>query len=538
MESVVSPSPPPPPGVGVHVQAPKNTRKELPAIKVHDMHKVKVKRMRAIFDFNSEEEWALRFKKGDLIQIVEQQEPELDAKNSAAWWEGKIGERTGLFPTNYCEIIEIQKAPLIKMKTDSVHPSIRYLQDMCFLVKQSSQPAPLQVDTISDPHKNESGKDEFSSTTRPKPSTLRGTESKRKSVRTAVMMEELDQVSKKLEAETARRKKISDKMKNYKRKYRQLQSQQVGGVDAKKKEKQSRQDPEEKLEESIMTKKLEKNLKKEAKKRKKAEEDNVILQKKYEELQKEFSSRAGVETELQSVKEKLTTTEEDLKVMTTRVKPFKDGEDDVYKALLFTLSKEDMIKRLLSISFGESAVSNLDLHALSAVEKKIYRKSTSEIPTISREEKQINNEVQQLFLLPRSKSPTANREQNGKVDTQTKRDEPDTTVQQTTEKSGSVNGVSNVRKKFEGQKAFYRKELSEFREKGDGKGDRVLNTMQVFTQQNSVSNIQPQLPPMNSPKMTDLIKTFEQKATVAKVHKQLLTGGRRMSVYEVHADKI
>lgn len=32
--------------------------------------------MRAVYDFDSKEEWALKLKRGDIIEIVEQQEPD------------------------------------------------------------------------------------------------------------------------------------------------------------------------------------------------------------------------------------------------------------------------------------------------------------------------------------------------------------------------------------------------------------------------------------------------------------------------------
>jgi hypothetical protein len=76
--------------------------------KVHDLNKVRVKKMRAIWDFEANEEWALSLKKGDIVDVIEQDE--IDG-SGASWWEGSITSnntiRAGLFPSNYCEIVEI-----------------------------------------------------------------------------------------------------------------------------------------------------------------------------------------------------------------------------------------------------------------------------------------------------------------------------------------------------------------------------------------------------------------------------------------------
>lgn len=48
--------------------------------------------MKALFDFKPQEDNELEFKKGDLIEVIEQ---------DGDWWRGRMGAEEGLFPANY-----------------------------------------------------------------------------------------------------------------------------------------------------------------------------------------------------------------------------------------------------------------------------------------------------------------------------------------------------------------------------------------------------------------------------------------------------
>lgn len=52
--------------------------------------------MKALFDFNPQEENELQFKKGEIIEVVEQDDPN--------WWKGRLQGREGLFPSNYVAV--------------------------------------------------------------------------------------------------------------------------------------------------------------------------------------------------------------------------------------------------------------------------------------------------------------------------------------------------------------------------------------------------------------------------------------------------
>ncbi|XP_039263250.2 growth factor receptor-bound protein 2-like [Styela clava] len=52
---------------------------------------------RALFDFIVKEEGELGFKRGDLIKI--------DDTSDLSWWSGILDGRTGIFPSNYVQII-------------------------------------------------------------------------------------------------------------------------------------------------------------------------------------------------------------------------------------------------------------------------------------------------------------------------------------------------------------------------------------------------------------------------------------------------
>lgn len=64
--------------------------------------------MKALHDFDPQDEGDLRLSAGDLIQII-------DTPNSKTlppgWLVGKVGERRGTFPSNYCEIVPAAPGP-------------------------------------------------------------------------------------------------------------------------------------------------------------------------------------------------------------------------------------------------------------------------------------------------------------------------------------------------------------------------------------------------------------------------------------------
>lgn len=55
---------------------------------------------RALYTFDADQEGDLAFKKGDIITITKRTESAED------WWTGKIGDRTGIFPSNYVEVVQ------------------------------------------------------------------------------------------------------------------------------------------------------------------------------------------------------------------------------------------------------------------------------------------------------------------------------------------------------------------------------------------------------------------------------------------------
>jgi SH3 domain-containing YSC84-like protein 1 len=54
---------------------------------------------RALFTFDADQEGDLGFKKGDIITITKRTD------NAEDWWTGRIGDRAGIFPSNYVEAL-------------------------------------------------------------------------------------------------------------------------------------------------------------------------------------------------------------------------------------------------------------------------------------------------------------------------------------------------------------------------------------------------------------------------------------------------
>lgn len=52
--------------------------------------------VRALFDYQGQQEDELTFKEGDVIKIL---------SKDGEWWKGKNGDQEGVFPANYVEVI-------------------------------------------------------------------------------------------------------------------------------------------------------------------------------------------------------------------------------------------------------------------------------------------------------------------------------------------------------------------------------------------------------------------------------------------------
>jgi son of sevenless-like protein len=53
--------------------------------------------VRALYDFSSDDQTSLSFRRGDTIQVITQLE--------SGWWDGVINDTRGWFPSNYCQVI-------------------------------------------------------------------------------------------------------------------------------------------------------------------------------------------------------------------------------------------------------------------------------------------------------------------------------------------------------------------------------------------------------------------------------------------------
>jgi growth factor receptor-binding protein 2 len=62
---------------------------------LRDMKSKEESTVKALYDFDAQEEGELSLKKGDVIKII--------SKPDQNWWKGKIGDREGLFPAPYVE---------------------------------------------------------------------------------------------------------------------------------------------------------------------------------------------------------------------------------------------------------------------------------------------------------------------------------------------------------------------------------------------------------------------------------------------------
>lgn len=59
---------------------------------------VRKPQVRALYDYDARDTDELTFKDGQIIELV--------SEDPSGWWQGKIGPKTGLFPSNYVEKIQ------------------------------------------------------------------------------------------------------------------------------------------------------------------------------------------------------------------------------------------------------------------------------------------------------------------------------------------------------------------------------------------------------------------------------------------------
>lgn len=58
---------------------------------------------KALYDFDAEDDDELDFKEGDVMSIVDQEDPN--------WWDAELNGRKGKVPSNYLEIVKRGNAP-------------------------------------------------------------------------------------------------------------------------------------------------------------------------------------------------------------------------------------------------------------------------------------------------------------------------------------------------------------------------------------------------------------------------------------------
>lgn len=53
--------------------------------------------VKALYDYNADDQTSLSFRKGDIIQVLNQLE--------TGWWDGIMNDIRGWFPSNYCAVV-------------------------------------------------------------------------------------------------------------------------------------------------------------------------------------------------------------------------------------------------------------------------------------------------------------------------------------------------------------------------------------------------------------------------------------------------
>ena len=64
----------------------------------NDNFHLQKKKAKCLFDFKSESDEELGFRKGDEVEILE----ELDEN----WWKGRLNDQEGLFPATYVQVLD------------------------------------------------------------------------------------------------------------------------------------------------------------------------------------------------------------------------------------------------------------------------------------------------------------------------------------------------------------------------------------------------------------------------------------------------
>ncbi|KAH7106442.1 SH3-domain-containing protein [Auriculariales sp. MPI-PUGE-AT-0066] len=72
--------------------------------------------LRALWDWEDDND--LSFKAGDRIELIEETSPE--------WWTGRMGSRTGLFPSNYVEKLPDHPKHINRLSSQHMSPSASY----------------------------------------------------------------------------------------------------------------------------------------------------------------------------------------------------------------------------------------------------------------------------------------------------------------------------------------------------------------------------------------------------------------------------
>lgn len=101
-------------------------------IEAQDFHKYKIKRMKSLYDFQQpDKDWVLSFNKGEIIEVLEQNR---NKEVPNLWWQGKSENsgKVGIFPANYCEIIELVEVQRVFVDRSKVSPFIISMQQLCF----------------------------------------------------------------------------------------------------------------------------------------------------------------------------------------------------------------------------------------------------------------------------------------------------------------------------------------------------------------------------------------------------------------------
>ena len=85
------------------------------------------KKVKVTFDYEAQDADELTLKLDDIVDILGEEEP--------GWWKGQLGNKIGVFPSNFVEIIdksEVEQAKDLPAETSSKHSP---LSDTCILLR-------------------------------------------------------------------------------------------------------------------------------------------------------------------------------------------------------------------------------------------------------------------------------------------------------------------------------------------------------------------------------------------------------------------